>query len=68
MQNILVVDLEATCAEDMAGWDMETIEIGCCWIGIDGAVLDRFQTFVRPVMNPRLTEFCSALTGSARPM
>ncbi|MGC4417198.1 MULTISPECIES: exonuclease domain-containing protein [Cupriavidus] len=59
---VLVVDLEATCSEDMTGWDMETTEIGACVVR-DGAVLACFQTFVRPVVNPRLTAFCTALTG-----
>lgn len=62
MQNIFVVDLEATCREDMAAWDMETIEIGCCYVA-DGVVLDCFRSFVRPVVNPLLSEFCSSLTG-----
>ena len=60
---ILVVDLEATCAESDPDFDMETIEIGACWIGVNGSVLDRFQSFVRPIANPVLTGFCSSLTG-----
>ncbi|WP_439670875.1 Exonuclease domain-containing protein [Cupriavidus necator] len=62
---VLVVDLEATCSEDgsITAEAMETIEIGAVWVGADGAVLDRFHSFVRPVVNPRLTDFCSTLTG-----
>ncbi|SCU98814.1 3'-5' Exonuclease [Cupriavidus necator] len=60
---ILVVDLEATCSDDMASWDMETTEIGACFVGPDGAVLASFQSFVRPVVNPTLTAFCTDLTG-----
>jgi inhibitor of KinA sporulation pathway (predicted exonuclease) len=60
---ILVIDLEATCAENSPAFDMETIEIGACWIAADGAVIDRFQSFVRPVVNPTLTPFCTQLTG-----
>jgi len=62
---ILVVDLEATCADDgsIPAEDMETIEIGACWIAGDGSVIDRFQSFVCPVFNPQLTEFCTGLTG-----
>jgi hypothetical protein len=51
---ILVVDLEATCADDDPAFDMETIEIGACWIGADGSVLDRFQSchgFIRICVN-----------------
>lgn len=60
---ILVVDLEATCSDTDPDFDMETIEIGACWVGVDGSVIDRFQSFVRPIANPALTEFCSQLTG-----
>lgn len=62
MPNILVVDLEATCDENAPSFDMECIEIGAVWTA-DGSVLDCFQAFVRPVVHPRLTPFCSALTG-----
>src|SRR5258707_15625193 len=60
---VLVIDLEATCEEYDPAFDMETIEIGACWIAADGSVLDRFQSFVRPVVNPTLTPFCTQLTG-----
>lgn len=62
---ILVIDLEATCSDDgtITAENMETIEIGACWIDADGVVLDRFQSFVRPIANPQLTEFCTTLTG-----
>lgn len=62
---LLVVDLEATCSDDGTIWPetMETIEIGACWIGAGGTVIDKFQCFVRPVLNPTLTAFCMSLTG-----
>ncbi|MCS6514638.1 3'-5' exonuclease [Burkholderia thailandensis] len=63
MPPILVVDLEATCNENVPSFDMVTIEIGAAWIAADGAVLNRFQSFVRPIVNPTLTLFCSELTG-----
>lgn len=63
MPNILVVDLEATCDDNASSFDMETIEVGAVWVASDGAVLDSFQAFARPVVNPRLTPFCSKLTG-----
>jgi inhibitor of KinA sporulation pathway (predicted exonuclease) len=63
MQNTLVVDLEATCSDDMATWQMETIEVGAVWVSHDGIVLDMFRALVRPVVNPTLTAFCSNLTG-----
>lgn len=63
MPNILVIDLEATCDENAPSFDMETIEVGGVWAAGDGSVLDCFQAFVRPVVNPGLTPFCLALTG-----
>nr|WP_311527973.1 3'-5' exonuclease [uncultured Ralstonia sp.] len=63
MANILVVDLEATCDEDAPDFDHEIIEVGAVWVAADGTVLDRFQAFARPAVNPTLTPFCSALTG-----
>jgi 3'-5' exoribonuclease 1 len=62
----LVVDLEATC--DDAGTvpraDSEIIEIGA--VLVDGHTLEpleEFQTFVRPVVCPKLTKFCTELTS-----
>ncbi len=65
MYPILVIDLEATCSDDdtIGPESMETIEIGACWIDPNGVVLDRFQSYVRPVQNPELTKFCTTLTG-----
>lgn len=63
--SILVIDLEATCADDgsVPPEVMEIIEIGAVWATAEGAVLDRFQIFVRPLLRPRLTPFCTSLTG-----
>jgi len=62
---ILVIDLEATCADDdsLPTGQMEVIEIGACWADFEGNVLDRFQCFARPILRPALTPFCMALTG-----
>lgn len=62
---ILVVDLEATCADDgsVPPEAMEIIEIGAVWATADGGVLERFQSFVRPILRPILTPFCFTLTG-----
>jgi inhibitor of KinA sporulation pathway (predicted exonuclease) len=63
--SILVVDLEATCANDgsIPPAAMEIIEIGAVWALQDGSVVDRFQSFVRPLQRPTLTSFCVTLTG-----
>ncbi|MCC7010932.1 MAG: exonuclease domain-containing protein [Planctomycetes bacterium] len=64
-RKLLIVDLEATCWE-RAVHDaelMETIEIGALCIDPDAPRAWReFQTFVRPVRTPQLSEFCSKLT------
>lgn len=62
---ILVVDLEATCADDgsIPPESMEIIEIGACWATCEGVVADRFQAFVRPLVRPTLTKFCVDLLG-----
>ena len=63
---LLVVDLEATCSQDgeVPREEMEIIEIGA--VMADATTLNalgEFQTFVRPVRHPRLTAFCTQLTG-----
>ncbi len=67
------VDLEATC--DDVGVNesprslvvvpdqMETIEIGLVVIDLETLeIVDEFQRFVRPQINPILTDFCKTLT------
>jgi len=61
----LVVDLEATCDDRGAvpRHEMEIIEIGA--VLVDGRTLRpvaELMTFVRPVVRPRLTAFCTQLT------
>ena len=62
---ILIIDLEMTCADDgsINATDMKVIEIGACWATEAGEVLESFQTFVRPLARPQLTLFCTTLTG-----
>jgi len=64
----LIVDLEATCSDDdsITSDEMEIIEIGACWATESGQVVHRFQHFVKPLVNPFLTPFCTALTGIAQ--
>lgn len=62
----LVIDLEATCDNHDAvpRDEMEIIEIGA--VLVDSNTLQakaEFQTFVRPVRHPTLTEFCTKLTS-----
>jgi inhibitor of KinA sporulation pathway (predicted exonuclease) len=62
----LIVDVEATCFDEGAvpRHEMEIIEIGAVMQSSRTfEVESEFQTFVRPVRHPQLTEFCTDLTG-----
>ncbi|UQA57498.1 3'-5' exonuclease [Polyangium aurulentum] len=63
--HFLVIDLEATCDDQgtIPEKIMEIIEIGA--VLVEESTLSpvgEFQTFVRPVIRPKLTAFCTALT------
>jgi inhibitor of KinA sporulation pathway (predicted exonuclease) len=61
----LIIDLEATCCdrETIQREEMETIEIGAVLIDADGLkIIDEYSIFIRPKLNPILTEFCKTLT------
>ncbi len=65
-QHILVVDLEATCCDiqSIPRHQMETIEIGAVMVNTQSlAIVDEFQTFIKPLRHPILTEFCLQLTS-----
>jgi inhibitor of KinA sporulation pathway (predicted exonuclease) len=62
----LVLDLEATCCDQdtIKRHQMEIIEIGAVMVAAqDLTVLDEFQTFIKPIRYPVLTEFCKSLTS-----
>ena len=59
----LIIDLEATCWESGGKKEeSEIIEIGAVLLGGDCKILGEFQTFVKPVKKPILSEFCKSLT------
>lgn len=65
-KHILVVDLEATCCDlkNIPRHQMETIEIGAVMVATDSLeIIDEFQTFIKPLRHPILTEFCTQLTS-----
>ncbi|MDM8523674.1 3'-5' exonuclease [Desulfococcaceae bacterium HSG8] len=67
----IIVDFEATCCDrgTVPRNEMEIIEIGA--VALDGegpAVAGEFSEFIRPVRNPRLTRFCTELTGITQEM
>ena len=61
----IVVDLEATCWEkDSTPERMEIIEIGAvCLIPGAPEPASEFGAFVRPIVSPILSEFCTLLTS-----
>lgn len=62
--NFIIVDLEATCWENVRNYDrMEIIEIGAILMPSPTSEPTReFAEFIKPVVEPILTEFCSQLT------
>jgi 3'-5' exoribonuclease 1 len=61
--NYIIFDLEATCWE---GWDKsqnETIEIGAVKINENKQVVAEFSSFIKPLKNPILSDFCKKLTS-----
>lgn len=60
----IIVDLEATCwRPTLDRTRMETIEIGAVRLAADGQPQDEFACFVRPVVEPVLSDFCKELTS-----
>lgn len=67
MRRLCVVDLEATCWEDraaVANPRNEIIEVGAVMADLSDGLpeLSRFRAFVRPTLNPSLSDFCKGLT------
>jgi len=58
----IVFDLEATCEKDNRDFVNEIIEIGAVKINEDLEIVCEFSSFVKPVLNPILTDFCKKLT------
>ncbi len=66
MRQFLVIDLEATCCDERSipRSRTEIIEIGAVFVDpISFAVTREFQTFVKPLLHPILTPFCTQLTS-----
>lgn len=61
-KNLLMIDLEATCWRKPDGRRSEIIEIGAIATNAAGVPLGEFQSFVRPILNPALSDFCRELT------
>lgn len=62
--NFVILDFEATCSDknEFSRSEMEIIEIGAVAYDDDLNYLESFSSFVAPVRNPLLTDFCKELT------
>jgi len=64
---MIVIDIESTCSKDNETifiQDRETIEIGAVDVCLrTGNIVREFVSFVRPIKNEKLTQFCTDLTG-----
>lgn len=59
----VVLDLEATCWEKKKkGQVNEIIEIGALLLDENGGLISEFEQFIKPQVNPTLSEFCTELT------
>ena len=62
--HFIILDLEATCWQgNVMDRNTEIIELGAYRVNGYGEWLDQFQSFVRPVQHPRLSTYCTDLTG-----
>jgi inhibitor of KinA sporulation pathway (predicted exonuclease) len=59
--NYIVLDIEATC-DDKMKIQNEIIEIGAVKLNEDLEIVGEFQIFIKPILNPTLTDFCKELT------
>ncbi len=67
----IIVDLEATCCNggSIPRNEMEIIEIGA--VALENRtynIISEFDTLVKPVRNPKLTQFCTKLTSISQTM
>lgn len=61
--NYIVFDLEATCIEDRnVRFQNEIIEIGAVKLNEKLEIVDTFEAFIKPKLNPILSDFCKQLT------
>ena len=75
LENILVFDFEATCTENQnkdlkimvlppSLLAQEIIEFPLIILSMkDNSVINIFHHYIKPIVHPKLTEFCTGLTG-----
>ena len=61
--NHIILDLEASCWKDRSVKKQnEIIEIGAIKVDGNGKIISEFSEFVKPKLNPELSNFCKELT------
>lgn len=65
--HFIILDLELTCWKGHPmDREQEIIEIGAFRLNGYGDWIDKFHAFVRPLAHPRLSPYCTELTGIAQ--
>ena len=65
LKHYLIIDLEATCCNkgSIKREEMEIIEIGAVMVNATSLkIVDEYEIFIKPIVNPTLTPFCKTLT------
>ncbi|VDM41231.1 unnamed protein product [Toxocara canis] len=63
------MDFECTCEEEIYEYEHEIIEFPAVLVDVrNRRIVDTFHSHVRPTINPKLSEFCSQLTGVTQEM
>jgi 3'-5' exoribonuclease 1 len=61
--NYIILDLEATCWPEKGKYLSEIIEIGAVKVNDNQQIVDEFDAFIKPVLQPELSEFCTKFTS-----
>lgn len=64
--NICVFDVECTCQEDNDGFVQEIIQIGAVKLSNNFNIISKFDIYIKPVINPSLSIYCTNLTNIAQ--
>mmetsp|Transcript_16065 Transcript_16065/g.24211 ORF Transcript_16065/g.24211 Transcript_16065/m.24211 type:complete len:723 (-) Transcript_16065:46-2214(-) len=61
----VVIDIEATCqSSQTADFKKEIIEFSAVLLdSMNRKIIDKLQLYVKPTVNPKLSQFCTELTG-----
>ncbi|ESO93073.1 hypothetical protein LOTGIDRAFT_119783, partial [Lottia gigantea] len=61
---IIIIDYEATCEAHTMDYRHEIIEFPAILMNVsDGSMVSEFRSYCKPIENPKLTRFCTGLTG-----